>query len=54
MSKIKIKSKEEIKKAEDEKRRHAVGLMKSLSELFTDDYLQIARKIEKKLEKQTA
>lgn len=45
--KVKVKTKEEIKKAEDEKRRHSVGLIESLAKLYPIDFLKVAKKLEK-------
>lgn len=48
--KVKVQKKEEIKKVENESRRHWIALFRLGAKLFPNDFLKEA----KKLEKQTA
>lgn len=50
MRKVEVQKKEEIKRAEDESRRHWIALFRLGAKLFPSDFLKEA----KKLEKQTA
>ena len=48
-TKVKVQTKEDIKKAENTQRQHEIGLLKILAQKYPSDLQKLARKLQKQV-----